>query len=370
MSMAGGESKGGPGRFARRLLREWRLRGWPLSGERALVAVSGGADSTALLLALEELRRTGLLGVELTAAHLDHGLRGEGGAGDARWVERLARDLGFECVMGRASVWETAREARDNLEQAARRARYEFLAGAARACRASAVLSAHTLDDQAETVLLRLLRGSGADGLGGMAPERTLEARGEVALRRPLLAWARRAETEGYCRERGVEFRSDAMNDDERFARVRVRRQLLPLLESFNPRAAETLARAATLLREDSAALEEIAATLLEEARAKASTEVEEGRAGSAPAASPLKVEALRRAAPALRRRALRLWLARARGDLRRLSRAHLLGVERLLEGERGGRVAELPGGDRVERRRNLLHFRPAATETGVEDET
>src|SRR5215204_4195323 len=256
MSLAGGESKGGPGRFARRLLREWRQRGWPPRGERALVAVSGGADSTALLLGLEELRGAGLLGVELTAAHLDHGLRGEEAAADARWVEGLARDLGLGCVVGRASVAERAREAGDNLEQAARHARYEFLAGAARACGARAVLAAHTLDDQAETVMLRLL--------GGMAPERALEACGGVSLRRPLLTWARRADTENYCRERGVEFRADAMNDDERFARVRVRRQLLPLLETFNPRAAEALARAAALLREDSAALDEMASALLE----------------------------------------------------------------------------------------------------------
>ncbi|HEX7312390.1 MAG TPA: tRNA lysidine(34) synthetase TilS [Pyrinomonadaceae bacterium] len=338
-----------PGRFARRLLREWRLRGWPLRGERVLVAVSGGADSTALLLALEELKRVGLLGVDLTAAHLDHGLRGESAAGDARWVERLAHELGFECVVGRAAVAERARETRDNLEQTARRARYEFLAHAARECGARAVLAAHTLDDQAETVLLRLLRGSGAEGLGGMAPERTLEEGGEVYLRRPLLAWARRAETEGYCRERGVEVRKDPMNDDEEFARVRARRKLLPLLSTFNPRAAEALARTAALLREESAALDGLAAALLEEARAKETAD-----------ASTLKVEALANAAPALRRRALRLWLARERGDLRRLSSANLLGVERLLEGERGGRVAELPGGARVERRRGLLHFRPA----------
>ncbi|HWS89383.1 MAG TPA: tRNA lysidine(34) synthetase TilS [Pyrinomonadaceae bacterium] len=343
-----------PGRFARLLLREWRLRGWPPRGERVLVAVSGGADSTALLLALEELKRAGLLGVDLTAAHLDHGLRGEAGAGDARWVEALARGLGFECVVGRAALSEGAGE---NLEQAARRARYEFLGEAARECGARAVLAAHTLDDQAETVLLRLLRGSGAEGLAGMAPERTLEVGGEVSLRRPLLNWARRADTESYCRERGVEFRTDAMNEDERFARVRVRRRLLPLLETFNPRAAEALARAAALLREDSAALDEMASALLGEA-----DESVRGGAREEPAGSrPLKVEALKRAAPALRRRALRLWLARARGDLRRLSRAHLVGVERLLEGERGGRVAELPGGASVERRRGLLHFRPAA---------
>src|SRR5829696_6773448 len=97
MSLAPREGRGGvagPGRFARRLLREWRQRGWPARGERVLVAVSGGADSTALLLALEELSRAGLLGVELTAAHLDHGLRGERAAEDARWVCELARTLG------------------------------------------------------------------------------------------------------------------------------------------------------------------------------------------------------------------------------------------------------------------------------------
>jgi tRNA(Ile)-lysidine synthase len=260
--------------------------------------------------------------------------------------------------VGRAAVSERAREARENLEQAARGARYEFLAGAARACGARAVLVAHTLDDQAETVLLRMLRGSGAEGLGGMAPERTLDAGGDVYLRRPLLTWARRADTEGYCRARGVEFRADEMNRDERFARVRVRHRLLPLLESFNPRAAEALARTASLLREDSVALDELGAALLEEARAEAG-------AGAAAGTSPLSVDALARAGVSLRRRALRLWLAGGRGDLRRLSSAHLLGVERLLEGERGGRVAELPGGGRVERRRGLLHFRPGAETDG-----
>src|SRR5215212_2441798 len=115
MSWAGGELKGGPGRFARRLLREWRLRGWPLRGERALVAVSGGADSTALLLALEELKRTGLLGLELTAAHLDHGLRGESAEEDARFAESLARAHGFEFVSARADVGARVKESGDNL---------------------------------------------------------------------------------------------------------------------------------------------------------------------------------------------------------------------------------------------------------------
>ena len=342
------ENSAGLSGFARRLGVEWRRRGWAARGERVLVAVSGGADSSALLLALDELRRAGRLGVELTAAHLDHGLRGERGAQDALWVESWARSLGYEVLAGRAEPGEAA--GRDNLEQSARRARYEFLAGAARACGARAVLAAHTLDDQAETVLLRLLRGSGAAGLAGMRPERPLDAAGDVALRRPLVGWARRAETEEFCRARGVEFRRDEMNEDEGFARVRLRRRVLPLLATFNPRAAEALARAADLLYEDSAALEALASELLEEATAPP--------APGEGAARPLRVDTLARALPALRRRALRLWLARGRGDLRRVGLQHVKAVERLLAGERGGRVAELPGGGRVERRRGLLLFR------------
>ncbi|HLM55501.1 MAG TPA: ATP-binding protein, partial [Pyrinomonadaceae bacterium] len=126
--------------FARRLLGEWRRRGWAVRGEGALLAVSGGADSLALMLGVEELSKAGLLGVEATVAHLDHGLRGERGVEDARWVEGRAGELGFRVVRGRASVG-----GRDNLEQAARRARYEFLAGAAREAGAASVLVAHTL---------------------------------------------------------------------------------------------------------------------------------------------------------------------------------------------------------------------------------
>lgn len=359
MSSSVGKFEGGargPSPFARALLAEWRRRRWPVRGERLVVAVSGGADSTALLLALGELKGAGLLGVGLTAAHLNHGLRGEGAEADARFAESLARGQGFEFASARADVGAWAGESGDNLEQAARRARYEFLSEAARLAEAAAVLTGHTLDDQAETVLLRLLRGSGSEGLGGMRPERSLEEGGRVSLRRPLLGWARRADTEGYCRARGVEFRADEMNEDERFARVRVRRRLLPLLETFNPRAAETIARAAGLLREESSALEGFAARLLEEARAEGggSNPADAARASKA---WPLRVEVLNGAPAALRRRALRLWVARGRGGLRRISLANVAAVERLLKGERGGRVAELPGGASVERRKGLLTF-------------
>ena len=247
------------------------------------------------------------------------------------------------------------------MEQAARGARYEFLRDVAERRGARVVVTGHTMDDQAETVLLRLLRGSGAEGLGGMEAVRVLGVGSEVRLARPLLRWARRAETEEFCRERGVVVRRDAMNEDESFARVRVRRRLLPLMLTFNPRAVEALARAAELLREDAETLNAAARELLE------ASERELGQSGNegASAIASLDVKTLSGAPAALRRRALRLWLGRGRGDLRQLELAHLLGVEKLLEGDRGGRVAELPGGSFVERRRGRLIFHVKQVEKG-----
>jgi tRNA(Ile)-lysidine synthase len=342
--------------FAGALLKEWGRLGLPVAGEQVIVAVSGGADSVALVLGLEELVRAGRLKVSLVVAHLDHGLREESGE-DARWVLGLAGELGVEVEVGRASLT----EAGGNLEQAARGARYEFLREVAQRHGARVVVTGHTMDDQAETVLLRLLRGSGAEGLGGMKAVRALGARSEVRLARPLLRWARREETENFCKARGVEARRDAMNEDESFARVRVRRRLLPLMLTFNPRAVEALARAAELLREDAETLNAAARELLEAAGTRElgqrGSEGESASEGGVSGVAALDVKVLLSAPPALRRRALRLWLGRGRGDLRRLELAHLLGVEKLLEGERGGRVAELPGGSFVERRRGRLTF-------------
>jgi tRNA(Ile)-lysidine synthase len=333
--------------FARHLLTEWKRLALPLADERLIAAVSGGADSVALLLALDELIKAGRLDLDVTVAHLDHGLRAQASEEDAAWVKELSESLGYEIAPGRVSVKELAVESGDNLEQAARRARYQFLAEVAQKRGASLILTAHTMDDQAETVLLRLLRGSGAEGLGGIEPVRALEINSRVLLVRPLLRWCSRAETEKYCQEQDVRFRVDEMNRDERFARVRVRGQLIPLMESFNPRLVEALARTAELLREDAAALRASAERLLDEAC--------DGGAGDK--AAPLRVDILASAPVALRRRALRLWIERGRGDLRRLELVHVLAVEKLLAGERGGRVAELPGGTLIKRRRGRLYL-------------
>jgi tRNA(Ile)-lysidine synthase len=334
--------------FPRVLLAEWRKLRLPMSDETIVVAVSGGADSTALLLAIEELKTYNKIHISVCVAHLDHRLR-KSSSKDAKWVADLAARLGFKSVIGRARVLDDIEETNDNLEQAAREARYAFLERTAKRVSASYVLTGHTMDDQAETVLMRLMRGSASLGLGGMEALRPLAKNSSIKLVRPLL-WARRVETEAYCRLRRTEFLTDEMNDDLSFVRVRVRKHLVPLMESFNNRIVEAISRTATQLREDGAVLGSDSDALLERAAVS-----NEGDSETKPPALDVKV--LADAPPALRRRALRQWLSNARGGTRRLEMVHLLAVEKLLEGNAGGRVVELPKGGRVRRRRNRLEF-------------
>lgn len=334
--------------FSRSLLVEWRKLRLPVADETIVVAVSGGADSTALLLALHELKSASKLFVQICVAHLDHKLR-KTSARDARWVAELSRKLGYECVVGRSKVAELARANNDNLEQAARQARYAFLERTAKRKSAKYVLTAHTMDDQAETVLLRLMRGSAGAGLGGMEALRPL-GHGSIQLVRPLL-WARRADTEKYCRLHRTDFVTDEMNNDLGLARVRVRQQLLPLMQSFNNRIVEAISRTATQLREDRAVLFRGSNELLGAAQIARENDGDETRPPA------LDVKVLANEPPALRRRALRQWLGAARGSTRRLEMVHLLAVEKLLEGTAGARTVELPGRGRVRRVRNRLEF-------------
>jgi tRNA(Ile)-lysidine synthase len=331
-------------RFSRALLREWKRLGLPANA-RAVIAVSGGADSVALLLSIDELIKSGRLKLEIFVAHLDHRLRGKASDADALWVGALAKRLGHTAKIGRIDVKRRAAKTGDNLEQAARRARYGFLEKTTRTVQAKVILTAHTMDDQAETVLLNLLRGSGAGGLGGVEPVRAITLGSEILLARPLLSWALRQDTESYCGQRGVEYRTDEMNINEKFARVRVRRQLLPLMQTFNPKLVAGLTRTAELLREDHSALDRGAARLLE-------LSLEPGME-----ANTVRFDLLAASPPALRRRALRLWIEQCRGDLKRVERVHIAALERLVLGDRGGRVIELPGGAKVSRRRGLLQF-------------
>jgi tRNA(Ile)-lysidine synthase len=256
-------------------------------------------------------------------------------------VKHLAEELGLAAVVSRVNL----KSGQDNLEQAARRARYEVFAKLAQKRRAQAVLTAHTQDDQAETILFNLLRGSGAEGLGGMRAVRQLKENRETLLVRPFLSWARRADTERYCQDRKIDFRRDEMNEDETFTRVRIRKQLLPLMKAFNPRVIEAISRTGELLRDDNEALTRAAGRLLELSL------------GESTKRTQVRTDLLVDAPPALRRRALRLWLESCRGHLRRLEFAHIAAVENLVIENRGARTIELPGGATVTRKRGLLTF-------------
>lgn len=213
-------------------------------GDKVLAAVSGGPDSVCLAHHLCRLAPRKRLRVELL--HMHHGLRGADADDDQRSVERLAARLGVPLHLSRLPVERTAREERRCLEDAGRRLRYAELARTARRLGFNKAATGHQLDDQAETFLLHLLRGTKAKGLSGIPPKRPL-APGCVLVR-PLLALSRKDVRE-YLDACGLRWREDPSNRSERFTRNWVRRRALPLLEKKNPRIREHLASLAADLR-------------------------------------------------------------------------------------------------------------------------
>jgi tRNA(Ile)-lysidine synthase len=219
-------------------------------GARVLVGYSGGADSTCLLHLLHSA------GVAVVAAHLHHGQRPEA-EGEMRQCEIFASSLGVDFAAGRADVPQIAEAMKVGLEEAGRHARYEFFRQAAFRFQCPLIATAHTLDDHVETVLLHAVRGSGLAGLAGI-PER----RGEIV--RPLRPFTRSA-TREYCRERGFWFHDDPANEDPRFARVRMRRHVMPELRKINAAVEESIARLAATASEEDAFLDGMAAAALEQ---------------------------------------------------------------------------------------------------------
>jgi tRNA(Ile)-lysidine synthase len=228
-----------------------------------LVAVSGGADSVAVLRALRSLKKEGKGG--LLAAHFNHRLRGEESDADESFVADLCRKTDVKCEVGRARE-EQFEAASNGIEAAARTARYDFLRETAARVGARYVVTGHTADDQAETILHHILRGTGIAGLAGMARARPLGT--AATLIRPLLGF-RRNELVAYLAELGQPFRSDSSNADRAFTRNRIRCQLLPeLAEQYNPEVIESLLRLGRLAGE----VQTIVDTLVADLHARAVT--------------------------------------------------------------------------------------------------
>ncbi len=353
-------------KFVRSLLTEWRGIGLPFAGETFVAAVSGGADSVSLALALADLKTRRKLDSRFVIAHFNHDLRGSESDEDERFVKEFAARYDFELAFHKEKISNDG-----NLEQNARRARYDFLLETARNLRAYGVLTAHTQNDQAETFLLNLIRGSGLEGLGAMKTVRNLEnqlqitnyelpeteaarqseiqnQKSEIKLIRPLLRWATRKQTENFCLENKIEFRFDAMNDDLAFKRVRVRKVLLPLLEDFNPKIVETLAKTANLLQQDFAGLENSADSVRKSFAAKQSDK------------QSLEIKELKNLFPSMRRQILREWLRGARGDLRFLDANHLEAIEKLISSRKSGKTVQLPNGETIVKNQGKLLFEKA----------
>lgn len=287
------------------VLRTIRRHDMLPAGGRVAVALSGGPDSVALLYILRELETQGEL-VVAGAAHFNHGLRGAASDGDEAFCRELTASLGVPFELGAGDVRALASIEKRSIEDAARRMRYAFLTQAAERFRADAVAIGHSRDDQAETFLLRLLRGSGTRGLGGIRPKAGLFVRPLIDIARDTLRQ--------YAADEGLTFRDDATNADLAVPRNRIRHELLPYLErEFSPGIVEVLAREAALAREDDDRLESEAIDLAASVVLTTTDENLNGTQGGA--AVQIDARTLRSLHPALASRVARRALQYLAGD-------------------------------------------------------
>jgi tRNA(Ile)-lysidine synthase len=308
-----------------RWMKEVKRQGLLHPGQRIGVAVSGGPDSVLLLHFMRDLALE--WGISLAVVHFNHHLRGAESDADEAFVRNLADSIGIAYICGEADVARVAREKKRNLEATGRALRYRFFFSLVDQGRLDKVVTAHTANDQAETVLLRLLRGAGTRGLSGIYP--ALE--GKVA--RPFLDLTR-AEIMREIDARKLGYRIDSTNLDSRLRRNKIRRELLPLLErEFNPAIIPLLKNHADRARDEEAFLEQQARERSRPWRLREGAE------------EKISVRALGGLAPAIQRRVLRQMLESLRQDLRGVAYAHIEGLLRFATSAQSGRSLGLPGG-------------------------
>lgn len=304
-----------------------------MRGKTLLVAVSGGGDSLALLYALHQAQAE--FDLRLRGAHLNHTLRGAESNADDAFVAAAFRRLGIPYTLQRADVAAYRRAHRLSIEDAARRVRYAFLADAAARHAAHAVAVAHTADDQAETLLMNIIRGSGLDGLRGMQPlDRLAIDSADLTLFRPLLGVSR-AQTYAYCAALGLQPRQDASNLSLEHTRNRIRLELMPMLERFNPAASDALLRLAHNAAEDADYIR---------AQTNAVWQDIARQSDAGEAVITLNAQALARQHPAVQSRILRRAVQAVKGSADGITRRHILDMRRLIAGP-AGRTLHLPDG-------------------------
>ena len=292
-------------------------------GNNIVAACSGGADSLALVDLLDGFRQE--LGIALFVAHFEHGLRGEESCRDAEFVRNYCDSRGLRFFCGNADVKNEVLRNGGSIEEVARRLRYEYLRYVAGVVGGALIATGHHRDDQAETVLMNLVRGSGGRGLGAMRPR-------QVDIVRPLLCLTR-TEIEIYCRERKLQPRNDFSNDDVNFRRNRVRHELVPLLQQrFNPSLTDALCRTADVLADE----QEFLRSYVEEQLPKLVVKMEKGYRLNSASFSKLHV--------AVQRELLRYLLGKLRGDTHGVAFAHVEQIRALYLQNKGAQCIDLPG--------------------------
>jgi tRNA(Ile)-lysidine synthase len=325
--------------FAEALQRSQLL----VRGSEVVAGVSGGADSVAMLHLLAGLNGDGW-GLRIHVAHLNHLLRGAESDGDADFVQRLADGLGLPCVIASADVRQRAHDEGISIEQAARRCRFELFERVCLRLDIRLVALAHHADDNAETILHRIVRGTGLRGLGGIRPSRLIREGSGIRVVRPLLSF-RRSELEEYLQGRGISFRHDSTNDLDSYTRNRIRNEILPLLcDRVNPQAVEALNRLAEQARGIDEYLTETAERMLEPMIIEQDDrQLVLHRPSLARKPHLIQTQLIRQAM-------LRLGIGEAE-----MTYGHLNAVADMTGESEGSRAMDLPGGLRVVRRYDRL---------------
>ena len=315
-------------------------------GDRIIVGLSGGADSTALLHVLKELRPS--MGLDIAAAHINHGLRGRAADEDALFCSELCKGFGIPFYLKSADIREIASSRKMTEEEAGRAVRYEFFEEVVQRTGPAKIATAHHKNDQSETILHNIIRGSGLKGLGGIRPVR------DGRFIRPLIE-VTRDEILAFLEKNGLTYRVDATNLDNAYTRNRIRNMLIPLIEKeFNPAFQEALARLGDSAREDEEFLDTMARKCLAE-----SVELDGGKAA-------IRIGIFAGYHSAMQKRILMICLNAAAPGLKDITRRSLEDTQKLVLNGRTGAVLELPNGIEARKAYDWCYIEQKAPKTEI----
>jgi tRNA(Ile)-lysidine synthase len=307
-------------------------------GDRVLVAVSGGADSVCLLKALLDIAKGA--GIAVVAANLDHGLRGRESAAESRFVEDLTKGLGVTCVRGKIRTG-IQKKKKISVEEYLRAQRYAFLIRSAKKKRCNVVATGHTMDDQAETILMRIIKGASSEGMGGIPPVRR---EGPFTFIRPLIRSSRK-EILMFLDASGLPHVEDSSNSDTKFLRNRLRHEIFPVVEKINPKIKRSLVNMADSIREDMCLVDKTKKNAVKNITVSYSPE------------KGVRISDLLIHPKSLRKEMFKELFINAGGDVKKLTFRHWMNMDDLIRLGDNGKSLDLPGKVMVTKRKKAIIF-------------